>query len=194
MHARPCANRRGRDRDPTQSDCRPPSRQVTVRAGPDVITAPQILPQTLSGNRAFFFDSAYAIVGGCGGFAWPRILGAGGPRTAGQIRKPHENHEFIASVDSELAWKRAAKSAKACRKVLYAGLEPSLANLEIGTTSNDTKAPERTTMRPIQMFQSAHPPEGPDRAWSSPISIVVTWISACPGTGAECGLLYPAGR
>jgi hypothetical protein len=31
---------------------------------PDVMTAPQILPQALSGNRAFFFDSACAIVAG----------------------------------------------------------------------------------------------------------------------------------
>ena len=30
--------------------------------GPDVITAPQTLPQISSGNRAFFFDSACGIV------------------------------------------------------------------------------------------------------------------------------------
>jgi len=35
---------------------------MTLMSSPRVITAPQILPQVASGNRAFFFDSACAIV------------------------------------------------------------------------------------------------------------------------------------
>jgi hypothetical protein len=86
---------------------------------PYVITAPQNLPQALSGNRAFFFDSACAIVGACGGFASRRssAQAALGQQVKSENRTRIMN--LLRPLDSGCARKRATESCESRNRDHY---------------------------------------------------------------------------